>query len=319
MDITQQSQMILIIPSPGQADGMESIINLVLDSVASPHTKRAYRRALRDFIEWFREQDQPFAKATVHRYRASLIERELGAANINQRLQAIRKLAREAADNGLFDERLANGISRVKGVPQKGRRLGNWLNSEDANALINAPNAQTGKGVRDRAMLAVMVGCGLRRSEVASVTWEQVKKRQGRWLFLNIRGKGGRVRSVVIPRWVKVTLDEWRKYAAKYGKDKTKGGIFRTLNRWHQVQENAVSVDTVLDVVRLYGGMIGEPELAPHDLRRTCARLAYQGGAKIKQIQLMLGHASVQTTERYLGLEQDFDNAPNDLIKVTLV
>lgn len=317
MQVTQPKEMILIVPSPGQGDGIEPIINLVLDSVASPHTKRAYNRALRDFIEWFRRQDQPLNKATVHRYRAELVERGLGAANINQRLAAIRKLAREAADNGLFDERLANGIARVKGVPQQGRRLGNWLNSSDAQALVNAPDLSTVKGKRDRAMLAVMVGCGLRRSEVVSITWEQVRKRQGRWLILNIRGKGGRVRSVVIPRWVKVTLDEWRQVAV--GKASfAKSVIFRTLNRWHQVQEDAVSVDTVLDVVRLYGGMIGEPDLAPHDLRRTCASLAYQGGAKIKQIQIMLGHASVQTTERYLGLEQDFDNAPNDLIKVTL-
>ena len=297
------------------AQEYNQLISLVLDAVPSPHTKRAYNRALRDFMDWYLAQDQPLTKATVHRYRSHLEDNGFSASNINQRLAAIRKLVREAADNGYMDEKLASGILRVKSVKQRGRRLGNWLSPEDAQALLDAPDKTTLKGKRDRAMLAIMLGCGLRRSEVASIKWGQIQKRFGRWLLVDIEGKAGRVRSVAIPRWVKVALDDWRR-AGKLKKDK--GPVFKTVNRWGQVQRDNLSVDTVLDTVRLYGDTIGEPELAPHDLRRTCAKLAYNGGAKITQIQKMLGHASVQTTERYLGLDQDFENAPNDLIGLNL-
>jgi site-specific recombinase XerD len=293
------------------AETYHLLISLVLDAVPSPHTKRAYNRALKDFIDWYLAQDQPLTKATVHRYRSYLEDNGFSASNINQRLAAIRKLVREATDNGLMDERLAGGILRVKSVKQLGRRLGNWLSSEDAKALIDAPPKNTLKGQRDRAMLAIMLGCGLRRSEVVTVKWGQIQKRFGRWVLVDIEGKGGRVRSVAIPRWVKVALDDWCRAGEL---SNNKGPVFKTVNRWGQVQRDKLSVDTVLDTVRLYGRMIGEPELAPHDLRRTCAKLAYKGGAKIIQIQKMLGHASVQTTERYLGLDQDFENAPNDLI-----
>jgi site-specific recombinase XerD len=83
----------------------------------------------------------------------------------------VRKLAVEAADNGLLAPELANGITRVKGVASKGVRLGNYLTAKQSQALLNAPDAATSKGLRDRAILAVLLGCGLRRSKVAALTF----------------------------------------------------------------------------------------------------------------------------------------------------
>jgi site-specific recombinase XerD len=82
------------------------------------------------------------------------------------RITAVRKLAVEAADNGLLAPEIAAGITRIKGVAAKGVRLGNWLSVKQAQSLLNAPDATTNKGLRDRAILAVLLGCGLRRSEV---------------------------------------------------------------------------------------------------------------------------------------------------------
>lgn len=90
------------------------------------------------------------------------------ADSIHVRITAVRKLALEAADNGLLAPELANGITRVKGVPSKGARLGNWLSVKQAQALLNTPDATTTKGLRDRAILVVLLGCGLRRSEVTT-------------------------------------------------------------------------------------------------------------------------------------------------------
>src|SRR5215468_9946099 len=156
--------------------------SLVLDSVSSPITKRVYNLALDEFIAWYAQEPRPgLTKATVAAWRVALEARGLGAVSINVRITAVRKLAVEAADNGLLAPELANGITRVKGVASKGVRLGNWLSVKQAQTLLNAPDVSTKKGLRDRAILGVLLGCGLRRSEVAALTFKHIQQRDGRW------------------------------------------------------------------------------------------------------------------------------------------
>jgi site-specific recombinase XerD len=139
-----------------------------------------YRRALLDFLDWHRVVgSNAFDRAAVQRYRALLLEARLAPSTINQKLSAIRALASEAADNGLLDPQLAAGVTRVRGVPSAGSRTGNWLSRLDAQRLLDAPNPATRKGVRDRAILAVLLGCGLRRSEIAVLTLAHVQQRDG--------------------------------------------------------------------------------------------------------------------------------------------
>src|ERR1035438_2489729 len=130
---------------------------LVLDSVSSPITRRVYNLGLDEFIAWYTLEPRPggFTKATVTAWRVALEARKLGPISINVRLTAVRKLAVEAADNGLLSPALASGIARVKGVASKGVRLGNWLSLKQAQALLNAPDVGTIKGLRDRAIIAV--------------------------------------------------------------------------------------------------------------------------------------------------------------------
>jgi integrase/recombinase XerD len=155
---------------------------LVLDSVSSPITRRVYNMALDEFIAWFeREPRAGFIKATVSAWRVSLEARGLGSSSIIIRMSAIRKLATEAADNGLLAPELAAGICRVKSVKSKGVRVGNWLTLRQAQALLSAPGVETKKGLRDRSILAVLLGCGLRRSEVSALTFSHVQQRDGRW------------------------------------------------------------------------------------------------------------------------------------------
>src|SRR5207253_11394054 len=130
-------------------------------------------------------------------------------ASITTRMPTIRKLAAEAADNGLLDPELAAGISRVKSVKSVGIRVGNWLTLRQSQALLSAPDIATVKGLRDRAILAVLLGCGLRRSEVAALTFSHVQQRDGRWCIVDLRGKHGRIRTVPMPTWVKVAIDAW--------------------------------------------------------------------------------------------------------------
>src|SRR5579862_6232447 len=285
---------------------------LVLDSVSSPITKRVYNLGLDEFFEWFGQEPRPgFTKATVSAWRVALEARGLGAVSINVRITAVRKLAVEAADNGLLAPELANGITRVKGVASKGIRLGNWLSVKQAQTLLNTPDVSTTKGLRDRAVLAVLLGCGLRRSEVAALTVGHVQQRDGRWCIVDLLGKHGRLRTIPMPTWVKVAIDAWTAAGSV-----TEGQVFRAVNRGDQVQAAPMSEKVVWQLLQPYAEAAGLGGIAPHDCRRTCAKLCRAAGGELEQIQLLLGHASVQTTERYLGTKQDLVHAPNDGIKL---
>jgi integrase/recombinase XerD len=95
------------------------------------------------------------------------------------------------------------------------------------------------------------------------------------------------------------------------------GALFRAVRKGGTLgPDQALSDDAVYTLVRRSGAAIGHPDLAPHDLRRTCAKLCRKAGGELEQIQMLLGHASIQTTERYLGTEQDLVNAVNDRVKI---
>src|SRR6267378_781845 len=200
---------------------------LVLDSVSSPITRRVYNLGLDEFFEWYgREPRAGFTKATVSAWRVALEARGLGSISIN-----VRKLAVEAADNGLLAPELAAGITRIKGVASKGVRLGNWLTIRQAQTLLNPPDTTTNKGLRDRAILAVLLGCGLRRSEVAALSVGHIQLRDGRWCIVDLLGKHGRVRTIPMPTWVKVAIDAWTLAAGV-----SDGQVFRAVDRGDQVR-----------------------------------------------------------------------------------
>ncbi len=285
---------------------------LVLDSVSSPITKRVYNLGLDEFFAWYELEPRPgFTKATVSAWRVALEARGLGSVSINVRITAVRKLAVEAADNGLLAPELAAGITRVKGAKSKGVRVGNWLSVQQAQKLLNAPDVATKKGLRDRAMLAVLLGCGLRRSEVAALTMKHIQQRDNRWCIVDLVGKHGRVRTIPVPTWVKVATDAWTAAA-----ELTEGHVLRPVGRGDRVLGERMTEKVVWQLLQPYAKAAGVPGIAPHDLRRSCAKMCRAAGGELEQIQLLLGHASVQTTERYLGTKQDLVHAPNDGIKL---
>jgi len=188
----------------------------------------------------------------------------------------------------------------VKSAKSVGIRMGNCLSVRQAQSLLNAPDAATVRGLRDRAILAVLLGCGLRRSEVAALTFAHVQQRDGRWCIVDLVGKHGRVRTAPMPTWVKVAIDAWTAGTAIGA-----GHVFRPVNRAGCITGERLGEKVVWQMLRHYAAAVGVPGIAPHDLRRTCAKLCRAASGELEQIQLLLGHASVQTTERYLGTKQD--------------
>lgn len=313
----KQSQQLTVV-TPYQP-----VVDMVIDSLTSEHSRRSYKRSISDFLGWYQSTEQTrLDRRVVMAYIASLRELPMSPQNINSRLVALRKLAREAALNDLLDEKLAQGIQMIKGETVGGRRIGNWLTLKEAQDLIEAPDVSTPKGLRDRAILATLIGTGLRREELTHLTLAHIQQREGRWAIVDIMGKRNKIRTIPMASWNKVMIDKWVR-AAKPAPI-TEGCVFRAMNKGGECTAMTLSERAIHDIVAEHAraaGLVddqGESLVAPHDLRRTFAKLAYKGGAPLDQISLSLGHDSIETTQRYLGIEQNFDVAPCDKLGLKL-
>jgi integrase len=249
----------------------------------------------------------------VVKYRSFLERRSLSAATINLHLSAIRRLADESAESGWLSPEHAIGIRRVKGVKRLGRKIGNWLTRNQAQELVNAASRDSLRGLRDGAMLGLLLGCGLRRSEVVSLNLDQLQSREGRWVIVNLIGKGKRLRTIPVPSWSKELLDAWLRHSGV-----SEGKVFRRVLKGGTRREAGVTANVVWYAVKRCACQAGITNLAPHDLRRTCARLCHGCGGELEQIQFLLGHASVQTTERYIGSKQKLQDAVNDRLGISV-
>src|ERR1700674_2048694 len=180
---------------------LEQSKSAVLNSLTSPSSQRSYEHAIRDFIEWYCSEPRlAFNKTVVTRYRITLEQRMYAPSTINLRLAAVRRLAYEASDCGLLSPDLAAGIRRVKGAKRLGVRIGNWLSAEQGKKLLEAFDLGSLRGKRDYAMVAVLLGCGLRRAEAAALAVETLQQREEHWVIADLVGKGGHVRTVPVPR-----------------------------------------------------------------------------------------------------------------------
>ena len=252
------------------------LLELVLDSLASAHSRRAYGRALEEFFDWYaaNASGEGFTRATLQRYRSHLLERNLSAASINLAMAALRKLAAEAAANGGISPLAAAGIRGVPGARRSGVRTGNWLTLQQAQQLLAEPDPETIKGLRDRVLLGLLVGCGLRRGELAGLEFRDVAQREGRWAIVDLVGKHGRVRTVPMPSWSKTALDGW---AAAAGIES--GAVLRRVSKGGRVGDGPVTAQAVFEAVVSYARKAGLGKITPHDLRRTFAKLAHLGRA----------------------------------------
>src|SRR5689334_22288250 len=172
-------------------------------SLASRSGQRSYDRAITDFADWYCSEPRlAFNRTVVLRYRIFLEQKRYAATTINLRLAAVRRVAFEAADSGLLSPELAAGIRRVKGVRRIGVRVGNWLSVEQGKRLLENSERESLRGMRNYAILALLIGCGLRRGELLSLRVDSIQSREERWVIADLLGKAGHIRTVPIPAWV---------------------------------------------------------------------------------------------------------------------
>jgi len=147
--------------------------------------------------------------------------------------------------------------------------------------------------------------------ELVGLELSDLQTRQKHWANVDLIGKGGHIRTVPIPQWAKQALGEWTAAAGI-----TEGRVFRRVSRTGRVWGERISQNVVWYVVKACCEKAGLRCIAPHDLRRTCAKLCHSSGG---ELEFLVGHASVQTTERYLGCKQNLGQPVNDRFNLTVV
>jgi integrase len=276
-----------------------SLVDLVLAALPSPNTRRAYATAIANLSTF--AAGRPLTRMLLLEWRQSMDP--LSSSTVNVRLSAARKLLREAWRTGALDSDTAAALLDVAGLPRRGSRIGNWLTPDQTRSILAVPGRKFLRGKRNYCILALLTGCALRRFELAELELETLQRREGRWVLADLVGKGGRVRTVAVPAWVKQAVDDWCGSAHI-----TSGKIIRRLT----LDPAGLSDDAIWQIVQKAASRIGVKNFGPHDLRRTSAKLCRNRGGDIEQIQFMLGHQNLVTTQRYLGSTQNLHHAVND-------
>jgi site-specific recombinase XerD len=289
---------------PTQYDELRRV---VLDGVIAENSKRNYALALDELSSFCIDRQEPVSRTLILAFRAAMLDRDLSASTINVKLSAVRKLITEAKRAGVVSAEEAAQMTDIPNVRQQGTRLGNWLTKDQAKDLLAVPDRSMMKGKRDYVILALLVGCALRRNELAQLDVETIQLREGRWVLADLCGKGRRIRTVAVPMWVKQGINAWMTAAGIED-----GRLLRRVTKAGKPKGDGLSDWAVWSVVEQAAKEIGIEHFGAHDLRRTCAKLCRKAGGDLEQIKFLLGHSSIQTTERYLGSEQELQSAVND-------
>ena len=273
----------------------------------SPHTLRAYEADLRDLAGFLTERDGEDAdiaqasRAALRDYVGALHERCAPSTGA-RRLAAIRAFFRRLQR----DELREDDPSAALPSPKQSKRVPDFLSVDDAFAIVERPDAESVLGLRDRAILELLYGAGLRVAEAAGLDRAHVDRADA---TLRVQGGKGRKDRIVplgapalaaLGRWLTVRgeLAAKRKGAPRPGDD---DALF--LNRFGR-RLSARSMRTLTDRYGLRAGL--SKRVHPHMLRHSYATHLLDGGAELRHIQEMLGHASLSTTQRYthVSLEQ---------------
>lgn len=193
----------------------------------------------------------------------------------------------------------------------KGDKVHTWLSQTEVSALMNTVTGGSNRDWRDRVSLALLLGAGLRRTEAVELEFSHVRRQPIRKrvrTVLQVSGKGAKERVVPISDELAQMVETWR---GKCGN----GRILRSVRKNDTVGKSLSDVG-LFQIVRQYGRLIGHPGLDPHDLRRTYAQIGYENGVPLTQMSKLLGHSSVDTTQRYLNLDLNLEVTASDFVRL---
>lgn len=258
----------------------------------SDHTVQAYGRDLNRFSEWIaqvrlRDHTKP-TLSDLSRYVAFLHDEQLAAPSIGRHIVSLRSFYRFLK----LDERAPATAVDLLGSPKLWQRIPTVLNAKQINSLLNAPMAGDRFFLRDRALLETLYATGCRASEVCSLKVADCYLDSS---FLRCRGKGNKQRVVPLGQPAIVALRSYlaeRKHESELVFSSKAGRPLTRIVLWK--------------IVKKYGRRAGlSSEISPHSLRHSFATHLLAGGADLRAIQEMLGHASIATTQNYTHVDKD--------------
>jgi integrase/recombinase XerC len=252
---------------------------------ASPHTIAAYERDLNQFFDfidqWFPETDGMVDVQLLRWYLASLWRKGLARATISRKLAALRSFYRYLARMGAVSSPAALDLA----TPKRDRPLPKFLEKDEAEALLNGPNETTPLGMRDRAILETLYGGGLRVGELVDLNLTDLNLARGQ---LRVMGKGRRERICLVGRRAVNALQLYLTEGRPKLKSPRSGDALFLNCQWGRLTARGVQM-----IVMKYG------DVSPHALRHSFATHLLEGGADLRAVQELLGHASLSTTQIY--------------------
>lgn len=276
------------------------LIHLESERRLSANTRIAYQRDIEDFIESLERRRKRPARVTdldLREVRAHLAERhgELAPSSIGRKLSALRGFGEFCRREGLLEDNAVVLLRR----PKLGRKLPVALPVEDVGAMIDEPQREGPIGARDRALLEVLYGAGLRVSEAVALELDDLRW-EGRSLTVRVRhGKGGKERVVPLGSQAAAALRAWLDVRDQLQRPKSPArALFLGARGGPLVTRVAREV-----VYRRCQETGARTVVGPHGLRHSFATHLLQSGCDLRSIQAMLGHASLSTTQRYTHLD----------------
>lgn len=257
----------------------------------SENTLAAYRRDLQAFYRWAQRHDRQVVGATrgdIEAYLADLLKAKRSPRSAARSLSCLRGYYRYLLRSGQLTEDPTLGLDS----PRLGRPLPKTLSESDVDALLRAPDLEDPLGFRDRCMLELLYACGLRVSELISLTLSQLSVNQG---VVRVSGKGGKERLVPIGdealHWIQRYLREVRPELlgdtlSEVLFPSRRAQMMTRQTFWHRIKRHAITAD------------IQKP-ISPHVLRHAFATHLVNHGADLRVVQLLLGHSDLSTTQIY--------------------
>jgi integrase/recombinase XerD len=270
---------------------IDSFLEYLVAERSSPdNTLDAYGRDLEDLWSWLEGKELSFLQIdgnTLTDYTSFCKDQGLKATSINRRLSTIRQFYRFLIE----EELITADPTRDLSSPKRGVYLPEVLNREEVELLLNSPDVNTTLGIRDKAMLELLYATGLRVSELTGLKLHNLNLHVG---YLICRGKGDKERLVPMGesavRWVGDYIRNARSRLTKKPTDilfcSKRGGRMTRQNFWHTIRRYALQAG------------IFKP-ISPHILRHSFATHLLSGGADLRSVQMMLGHADISTTQVY--------------------
>jgi integrase len=302
-------------------DGLDLVVTAIRsDPTLADSTKHQYVKAIRNYAAKGHSLTDPKAlteyAATVgsstRAFLSAAVAKLCAAIEVEAKSQATPENVAAVQATVYRAEALREAVTVEASAGQKAHT---WLSRAEVLQLLDTCDQEDVVGQRDRLALGLLVGAGLRRREAVELCYADVKLqpvKEKMRTVLDVRGKGAKDRVVPISDRLANAIDEWTGVVGN-GSGRTEGRILRSLGRDRQPGDS-LSTTAIYNLVQKRGAMIDKPDLAPHDLRRTFAQLGFEAGVPITQISTLLGHASVETTQRYLNLELDLETTVSDFI-----